>query len=116
MAVRSVSGYVDDAVATRLQHVARVEGRTPASLVGQALGLYVSLPEAARTSLRRIEALGTAQEQDHLRGEIVRLLLRLDMDLTERRMAEELGSKLPRVRNEEEAAEAALAWERTGGS
>ncbi|WP_349368969.1 hypothetical protein [Salinarimonas sp.] len=112
MAGRSVSGYVDEHVADRLQAVAKTEGRTPASLVGQALSLYVSLPETARTSLRRMETLATPEERDWFRGELVRLLLRADMTLTQRRMADELRDALPPADDEEAIADAALAWER----
>lgn len=114
MAGRSISGYVDEQIADRLQAVARIEGRTPASLVGQALSLYVSLPETARTSLRRMETLATPEERDWFQGELVRLLLRADMSVTQRRMADDLGERLPFGDDEEAIAETALSWERSG--
>jgi hypothetical protein len=39
MAGRSVSGYVGEKVASRLSAVAQAESRSPADIVGQALGL-----------------------------------------------------------------------------
>jgi predicted transcriptional regulator len=103
MAGRSVSGYVDDKVAERLYDVARAEARSPANIVGQALGFYVALPEAARASLRRIETLASPDEMNWFKTEFVRLLFKVDMGLTQRQMAE-----IPS--GEDEIEKAALEW------
>src|ERR1700722_6634346 len=98
---RSVSGYVDDKVATRLLDIARAEARSPANIVGQALGFYVTLPETARSSLRRLETLASPDELRWFQTEFVRLLLKADMELTQRRMAEEMAANIPDVDAEE---------------
>ncbi len=110
MAGRSVSGYVDEKVAKRLYDLAQAESRSPANIVGQALGFYVSLPEAARTSLRRIETMALPDELRWFQTEFVRLLFKADMDLTQRRMAAEIGPGIPDVSTEEELEQASVDW------
>ena len=110
MAGRSVSGYVDEKIASRLTAVARAESRSPANIVGQALGFYVALPETARTAMRRIETLASPEEQRWLQTEFVRLLLKADMRLTQRKMAEEMGKNIPDATTEEEFERVAVEW------
>jgi predicted transcriptional regulator len=110
MAGRSVSGYVDDKVAERLNDVARMESRSPANIVAQALGFYVALPEAARTSLRRIEATALPQEMQWFQTEFIRLLFKVDMGLTQRQMAKEIGAGIPDVSTEEDLEQASNEW------
>ena len=110
MAGRSVSGYVDEKVAKRLSDVAQAEARSPANIVGQALGFYVSLPEAARNSLRRIETMASPDELRWFQTEFVRLLFKVDMGLTQRRMAEEIGANVPEVSTEEALEQVAVEW------
>jgi predicted transcriptional regulator len=110
MAGRSVSGYVDDKVAERLHDVARAESRSPANIVGQALGFYVALPEAARASLRRIETMASPEEMSWFKTEFVRLLFKVDMGLTQRQMAKEIGANIPNDGAEEELEKAAIDW------
>jgi hypothetical protein len=110
MAGKSVSGYVDEKVAKRLHDVARAEARSPANIVGQALGFYVSLPEAARTSLRRIETLASPDELRWFHSEFVRLLFKVDMDLTIRQMADEMGAKIPEAETDEDIDRVAVEW------
>lgn len=114
MAGRSVSGYVDDAVAHRLVALARAEERTPASVVGQALSFYVALPEVARGSLRRIEQLGMDGERRWFEAELVRLILRADFGLTQRVMASQIPN-LPTAETEEDLEAASLEWTAPAG-
>ena len=110
MAGRTVSGYVEEGVADRLSEIASLEDRKPASIVGQAIGFYVALPEPARTTLRRIEALALPEEKQWLRREFMRLLFKVDMGLTQRRMANEVAPNLPAGDSEEELEQAAVDW------
>ncbi len=110
MAGRSVSGYVDEKVAKRLFEVAKAEARSPANIVGQALGFYVSLPEAARNSLRRLETIASSDELRWFQTECVRLLFKVDMDLTQRRMAEEIGANIPDAGAEANLEQASVEW------
>ena len=45
--------------------------------------------------MRRIETLASPEEQRWLQTEFVRLLLKADMRLTQRKMAEEMGKNIP---------------------
>ena len=110
MAGRSVSGYVDETVATRLASLARAEARTPASLVGQATSFYVGLPEAARSAIRRLDQMASREERRHLEAEIVRILLRADFALTQRLMADEVRDALPEGDTEGDVEAAAIAF------
>ncbi len=49
------------AIAARVAEIAEREGRSPDQIAAAALRVYVSLPEAARNELRRIEAEGETQ-------------------------------------------------------
>jgi predicted transcriptional regulator len=110
MAGKSVSGYVDERIARRLSEVAQAEARSLANIVGQALGFYVSLPQAARSSLRRIETMATPDELRWFQAEFVRLLFKADMGLTQRQMAKEMAANIPDVGAEEEIEQAAVEW------
>ena len=110
MAGRTVSGYVDEKIADRLNALAQVEARSPANIVGQALGFYVALPETARISLRRIESLASADEIRWFQTEFMRLLFKVDMGVTQRKMSEEMGENLPDARTEEEIERASVEW------
>ena len=110
MAGRSISGYVDASVAARLSDRARAESRSSANIVGQALGFYVALPEAARVSLRRIEALASPGERQWLQAEFVRLLFKVDMGVTQRKMAAEMGAGIADVADERELDSLADEW------
>lgn len=110
MAGRSISGYVDEKVAERLNDVAQLESRSPANIVGQAIGFYVALPEAARTALRRIEAMASPEEMRWFQTEFIRLLFKVDMELTQRQMTKEIGADIPDVRTEEDLERASNEW------
>ena len=110
MAGRTVSGYIDDVVADRLNEIATLEDRKPANVVGQAVNFYVALPESARTSLRRIDALASPDEKQWFRREFMRLLFKVNMGLTQRRMASEIAPNLPAGDSEEELEQAAVNW------
>ena len=110
MAGRSVSGYVDASVAERLCAVAQAESRSAANIVGQALGFYVALPEAARASLRRIETLALPEERQWLQTEFVRLLFKVDMGLTQRKMVAEMGANIPAIADEQDLDKLADEW------
>ena len=110
MAGRSISGYVDDKVADRLNDIARIESRSPANIVGQALGFYVALPEAARASLRRIEAMAQPEEMQWFQTEFIRLLFKADMSLTQRQIAKEISATIPNLNSEEELEKASTEW------
>jgi predicted transcriptional regulator len=110
MAGRTVSGYVDERVADRLNALAKAESRPQANIVGQALSFYVALPEAARNSLRRIETMASSDELRWFQTEFMRLLFKVDMGVTQRKMAKEMDANIPDTTTEEELEQASVEW------
>ena len=56
MAGRTVSAYTDEATATKVAEMAKLEDRSPAQIAAAALRFYVRLPSCARDAWRTIEA------------------------------------------------------------
>jgi len=54
----TLSAHTDDATASRVSEMAKLEDRTPSQITAAAVRWYVRLPAAARDALRRIEAQG----------------------------------------------------------
>lgn len=54
----TLSGHTDDATASRVSEMARLEDRTPSQITSAAVRWYTRLSPAARDALRRIEAAG----------------------------------------------------------
>jgi len=54
----TLSAHTDDATASRVSEMARLEDRTPSQITAAAVRWYVRLPASARDALRRIEAQG----------------------------------------------------------
>ena len=54
----TLSAHTDEATASRVSEMARLEDRTPSQITAAAVRWYVRLPVAARDALRRFEAQG----------------------------------------------------------
>jgi predicted transcriptional regulator len=54
----TLSAHTDEATASRVGEMARLEDRTPSQITAAAVRWYVRLSAAARDALRRIEAQG----------------------------------------------------------
>jgi predicted transcriptional regulator len=54
----TLSAHTDDATASRVREMAKLEDRTPSQITAAAVRWYVRLPAAAHDALRRIEAQG----------------------------------------------------------
>jgi predicted transcriptional regulator len=54
----TLSAHTDDATASRVSEMARLEDRTPSQITAAAVRWYVRLPASARDALRRIEVQG----------------------------------------------------------
>ena len=54
----TLSAHTDDATASRVSEMAKLEDRTPSQITSAAVRWYVRLPASARDALRRIEAQG----------------------------------------------------------
>jgi hypothetical protein len=56
--VPTLSAHTDDATASRVSEMAKLEDRSPSQITAAAVRWYVRLPAAARDALRRIETQG----------------------------------------------------------
>jgi hypothetical protein len=110
MGGRSISGYVSESVAEKITQIAAIEERSPANVVGQAVNFYVGLPETSRTALRRMAALSLPEERAWLQVEMVRLLLKAEKRVLERKMAQDIGERLPVDTSEGGISEEAVRW------
>jgi hypothetical protein len=54
----TLSAHTDDATASRVSEMAKLEDRTPSQITAAAVRWYVRLSPSARDALRRIEAQG----------------------------------------------------------
>jgi predicted transcriptional regulator len=54
----TLSAHTDDATASRVSEMAKLEDRTPSQITAAAVRWYVRLPASARDALRRIETQG----------------------------------------------------------
>ena len=54
----TLSAHTDEATASRVSEMAKLEDRTPSQITAAAVRWYVRLPASARDALRRIEAQG----------------------------------------------------------
>ncbi len=90
MVRQSISAHADAATVTQLRQTARREGRTPAQLTTASLKLYLGMPEAVRTALRDVEALGTPEDQHNMMRAIARTVVATQYEVSRRRVAESM--------------------------
>jgi hypothetical protein len=90
MAGRSISAWADEETARLVESVVKVEDRSAAQVAAAALRFYVQLPEEARAAIRRIEALGSAEEIRWAISEVARALLIAQFKIASRRGAEQM--------------------------
>jgi hypothetical protein len=88
MAGQSISAHADAETVTQLRQTARREGRTPSQLTAASLKLYLGLPDAVRTALRDIEAIGTQEDRHNMMRAIARTVVATQYELSRRRVAQ----------------------------
>ena len=115
MAGRTISAYIDDATAEKVETISVREGVNKARFTGNALRFYTSLSSDARRALLAIDASATAEERRWVTNEVIRVLLRAEFAILQREMAAEMGDRLPRASSEEEVDEAAATWTKPAG-
>jgi hypothetical protein len=86
MAGRTISMHASEEIARRVEHVSRVEDRSPSQIASAALSLYLQLPPEAHAALRHVQALGTAEDVDRISRRMARLLLDAQFEVAERRV------------------------------
>jgi hypothetical protein len=113
MAGQTISAYVDEKVAEKVEALSVREGVNKARFTGNALRFYTSLSGDARRALLAIEASGTPDERRWVTSEVMRLLLRAEFVIAQREMAAEMGDRLPKVSSEKELDAATATWTRS---
>jgi hypothetical protein len=109
MAGRTISSVMDEPVARAVAEVARIEDRTPSQVVNAAVRFYMQLPDAARRSLRSIEALGTEQEQAEAIRSVARSLAESSFAIASRRASEQIRANNPALLDKLKTEENAMA-------
>ena len=84
---RTISAYADEALARRVERLAKIEKRPVSQIAGAALAFYLTLPPEAHSALRQLEALGSKQDAERLSREVTRLLLHSQYSLAEQAVA-----------------------------
>ena len=106
---KTISAHADEETARLLEHIARVEDRSPSQLVAAALTLYVRLPTEAHASLRYLQALGTPDDFARMTREVARAMLNARHEISERRFVEAMQVEgADRLHTEEDIAAEAV--------
>jgi hypothetical protein len=90
MAGQSISAHTDAATVAQLRQTARREGRTQSQLTAASLKLYLGMPDAVRTALRDVEALGTPEDQLNMMRAIARAVVSAQYEVSRRKVAESM--------------------------
>lgn len=108
MAGKTISMHASEETARRVEHVSRVEDRSPSQIAAAALAFYLRLPPEAHSALRHVQALGEEEDVRGLMRGVTRLLLNAQYDVAVRRMGEALQKQgTPGPETEEEMLEEA---------
>jgi hypothetical protein len=83
---RTISMHASEETARRVEHVARMEDRSPSQIASAALNLYLQLPPEAHTALRHVQALGSDEDVRRISRKMARLLLDAQFEVAERRV------------------------------
>jgi hypothetical protein len=86
MAGKTISMHASEEIARRVEHVSRMEDRSPSQIASAALNFYLQLTPEAHTALRHVQALGTAEDVERVSREMARLLLDAQFEVAERRV------------------------------
>lgn len=118
MAGKTISMHASEETARRVEHVARVEDRTPSQIAAAALKFYLQLPPEAHTALRHVQALGTEKDVEQVSRKMARLLLDAQFEVAERQVVASMTARgLNRLQSEDDIlAEANALTSRSRGS
>lgn len=105
---RTLSAYVDDELAEKVDNLSEVEDRKTSQLVAAAVELYIKLPAEAHIALRRIAALGTPEDVQRVHREITRKILGEQFRLVQASVVKEMRvPDLDQLRGEDDFLDAA---------
>lgn len=93
MAGKTISMHASEETARRVEHVSRVEDRSPSQIASSALNFYLHLPPEAHTALRFIQALGTNEDTARVSRKVARLLLDAQFEVAERRVVASMATQ-----------------------
>lgn len=108
MAGKTISAYIDERIARRIEYLAEVEHRKVSQLAAAALSLYTALPREAHAALRQVEALGGKEDLERVTRQMARVLLDAQYEVARRGVVEDMDlSGLGALGSEEAILEAA---------
>jgi hypothetical protein len=93
MAGRTISMHASEEVARRVEHLSRVEDRSPSQIASAALRFYLEMPPEAHTALRHVHALGSGADLERVISKIALLLLSEQYEISVRQMGRELEAR-----------------------
>jgi hypothetical protein len=101
VAGKTISMHASEDTVRRMEHVSRVEDRTPSQIASAALNFYLQLNPEVHSALRYVQALGTADDLTRVNRDIARLLLDAQYQLAVRQMGRTLeGRPAPETEDE----------------
>lgn len=103
MAAKTISLHASGETARMVDHLSRVEDRSPSQIAAAALAFYLRLPPEAHSALRHVQALGEEEDVRGLMRGVTCLLLNAQYEVAVRRMGEELHQQGVPVPETEEA-------------
>jgi hypothetical protein len=93
MAGKTISMHASEEAARRLDHICRMEARSPSQVASAALDFYLRLPPEAHTALRHLHALGSEDERAETFRGLSRMLFNAQYEIAVRQMGEELRAR-----------------------
>ncbi len=93
MAGKTISMHASGETAQLLEHLARIEDRSPSQIAAAALAFYLRLPPEAHAALRHVQALGTGDDARRVMRGITRLLLNAQYELAVGQLGRELAQE-----------------------
>jgi hypothetical protein len=103
VAGKTISMHATEETARLIEHVARVEDRSPSQIASAALNFYLQLPSEAHSALRYVQGLGTDEDVDRVSRKIARLLLDAQFEVAEQRMVASMSTLgLDRLESEDD--------------
>lgn len=103
MAGKTISMHATEETARLIEHIARVEDRSPSQIASAALNFYLQLPSEAHSALRYVQGLGTDEDVDRVSRKIARLLLDAQFEVAEQRLVASMSSLgLDRLESEDD--------------
>jgi hypothetical protein len=110
MANETVSAYVGEEIAELVTTEAASEDRNPGEFAAQAIRLFIRLPREARASFAALDRFGTREELRWTLNEIARMLNVGELEMSRRRIADQVRGHVPIDASEEELDRLAIEW------